>query len=175
MEKAANLFAEELRAVRTNRASPGLVENIKVDYYGAMTPIKQLATVSTPDPQLIVIKPYDPSSVSAVDKAIQAADVGLNPLADRGLIRVPVPPLSEERRKQLAQSIKKLAEEAKVAVRNIRREANRDLDRAIKDKKAPLSEDEAERAKKQVQDLTNTYEGQIGEALDKKSKEILQV
>ena len=175
MEKAVNFFAAELRGVRASRASPGLVENIKVEYYGAMTPIRQLATISTPDPQLIVIKPFDPTSVPAVEKAIQKADIGLNPIADRALIRVPVPPLSEERRKQLAAVVKKLAEEAKVAIRNIRRDANRELDRAVKDSKGPLSEDDAERGKKQVQSLTDAYEGKVEAALEKKSKEILEV
>ena len=175
MEKAANYFVAELRTVRTSRASPDLVENIKVEYYGAMTPIRQLATISTPDPQLIVIKPFDPSSVSAVEKAIHKADTGLNPIADRALIRVPVPPLSEERRRQLAAVIKKLAEEAKVSIRNIRRDSNRELDRAVKDADKPLSEDDADRGKKQVQTLTDTYEEKINAALEKKSKEILEV
>ena len=175
MERTVKVFIEELRMVRTSRASPALVETIRVDYYGTQTPIKQLATVTTPDPQMILIKPFDPSSAGAVDKAIQKADIGLNPIADKGLVRVPVPPLSEERRKQLAGQVKKMAEETKIALRNIRRDANKEFDRAVKDKKAPLSEDEAEDGKKQVQDLISDYEQKTNDAYEKKAGEILSV
>jgi len=175
MEKTVEVFIEELRMVRASRASPALVENIRVDYYGTQTPIKQLATVTTPDPQMILIKPFDPSSAGAVDKAIQKADIGLNPITDKGLVRVPVPPLSEERRKQLAAQVKKMAEETKIALRNIRRDANKELDRAVKDKAEPLSEDEAEAGKKQVQELISEYEKKTNEAYEKKSAEILEV
>jgi len=175
MEKSLAVFTEELRMVRTSRASPALVENVKVDYYGAMTPIKQMANVTCPDPQIIVIKPFDPSSVGAIDKAIKQADIGLNPIGDKGLVRVPVPPLSEERRKQLAGQIKKMAEETKISLRNIRREANKDLDKAVKDKSAPLSEDEAEAGKKDIQNLINNYEKKATEAYEKKAAEILAV
>jgi len=173
MEKTASMFADELRTVRTSRASPALVETIRVDYYGSPTPIRQLAAISTPDPQLIVIKAFDPSSIGAIEKAIQKADIGLNPVSDRNLVRVPVPPLSEERRKQLAGTIKKMGEEAKVALRNIRREANKELDRAAKDSSSSLSEDDRDRGKKRVQELITTYEEKINSAYEKRSSEIL--
>ncbi|MHC4481635.1 MAG: ribosome recycling factor [Planctomycetota bacterium] len=172
MEKAVELFTDSLRGIRTGSASAGLVESIRVDYYGSPTPLRQLAQIAIPAPQLIVIKPYDPSSLSEIEKAIQTSDIGINPQNDGKVIRLAVPGLSEERRRQLVARVKSLAEEARVAVRNIRRDANRQLDRQEKD--SAISEDDCRRAKGDVQELTDQYEGEIEAALERKTEELME-
>lgn len=173
MEKALAVFSDNLRGIRTGSASAGLVESIRVDYYGSPTPLKQLAQIAVPDPQLIVIKPYDPNSIGDVEKAIQVSDIGINPQTDGKVIRLSIPGLSQERREQLVMRVKNLAEEARVAVRNIRRDANRQLDK--EQKQSAISEDDCRRAKDDVQELTDQYEGEVEEVLRKKSDEIMRV
>jgi len=173
MEKAANFLHDEFKGVRTGRASTGLVEHLRVNYYGAPTPLKQLAQLSTPDPQLIVIKPFDPGSVKEIEKAILASEVGITPAVDRNVIRLAVPPLSGERRKQLAHQVKDMAEQAKISIRNVRRDANKHIDREEKD--SVMTEDEALQAKEEVQKLTDKYEERAEELLKKKTAEIMEV
>lgn len=173
MEKALDVFSANLRGIRTGTASAGLVEGVRVDYYGSPTPLRQLAQIAVPDPSTIIVKPYDPASVENIEKAIQVADIGINPQNDGKVIRLIVPPLSEERRQQLVTRVKNLAEEARVAVRNIRRDANKHLDR--EEKASLIPEDDAHRAKNDIQELTDKYEGKIGEVLQKKSTDIMRV
>ena len=175
MEKAVTHLAEEFRGVRTGRASVGLVEHIKVDYYGSPTPLQQLANLGTPEPQLIVIKAYDPGSLKEIEKAILASDLGITPQNDGKVIRLQIPPLSEERRKQLAARARELAEQSKVSIRNIRREANKGIEVEEKDKSSHLSEDEAFSGKEEIQELTKKFEGRVDELLDKKAKEITEI
>jgi len=173
MEKAVGVFSDGLKVIRAGTANPGLVESIRVNYYGSQTPVKQLANIGVPDPQLIVIKPYDPSSLEEVVKAIQASDIGINPQSDGKVIRLQIPGLSEERRKQLAVRVKDMAEEARVAVRNIRRDANKHLDTLKKN--SEIGEDDCDGAKEEIQDLTKKYEEQVDELLEKKTADIMRV
>ena len=173
MEKAADHLHDEFKAVRTGRASAGVVEHLRVSYYGAQTPLNQMAQITTPDAQLIVIKPYDPSSVKEIEKAILASEIGITPAVDRTVIRLAVPPLSGERRKQLAHQVKDMAEEAKIAIRNIRRDANKHVDH--EEDKSILTEDEAKKTKEDIQELTDKYEEKVEELLKKKTAEIMEV
>ena len=172
MEKAVSFFKDELSGLRTGRANPGLVDSIRVDYYGSPTPLKQLAQVSVPEPQQIVIRPFDAGAMNEIIKAIQSSDAGLAPNSDGRLIRLNVPPLSTERRREMASRINKFAEEARVAIRNIRRDANKHADQAEKDK--VLSEDLRDDTKDQVQDLTKKHEGLVNDAAKAKEKEIME-
>src|SRR3989440_1555379 len=151
MEKAVGVFQGELRGLRTGRATPALVDSIRVEYYGSPTPIKQLAQISTPDPQSIIIKPYDQSVLKDVEKAIRSSDLGMSPNNDGKMIRLQVPPMSGEQRQKMVQRIKKSSEDAKVACRNIRRDANKHFDVAEKDKE--MTEDDRDKGKEQVQTL----------------------
>jgi ribosome recycling factor len=173
MEKALTVFADALKTMRAGTASPGLVENIRINYYGSQTPLKQLANIGVPDPQLIVIKPYDPASVQEIIKAIQTSDIGINPQTDGKVIRLAVPGLSEERRRQLATRVKDMAEEARVAIRNIRRDANKQLDQLEKD--SAISEDACKSAKKDVQDFTDENSKKVDELVEKKTTDIMKV
>ena len=172
MEKAVQVLHGQLQGLRTGRASAGLVDSIRVDYYGSPTPLKQVANISVPEPQQIVIRPFDASILNNIVKAIQASDVGLAPQSDGRLIRLNVPPLSTERRKQLVSRVKELSEEARVAIRNIRRDANKHADQAEKDK--VLSEDLRDQTKDQVQDLTKKYEGRVNDMAAAKEKEVME-
>ncbi len=172
MEKAVSVFRDELRGLRTGRATPALVDMIRVEYYGSLTPLKQMAQISTPDPQQILIKPYDQSCLKDVEKAIRASDLGMSPNSDGKMIRLIVPPMSGEQRQKMVARIKKSAEEAKVACRNIRRDANKHFDQAEKDKE--LTEDERDKGKEQVQSLLKTYEEKVTDLADKKSKEVME-
>jgi len=173
MEKAVEVFARELRSVRTGRASSAIVENVKVEYYGTLTPLRDIAQIGTPDPRLVVIKPYDASSIKDIVKAIQASDVGITPQADAKLIRLAVPPLSTERRTQLSHHVKDLAEETKVAIRNVRRDANKVAETEEKD--SVITEDDSYRAKEQILELTHKYEKDVDEHVEKKVQEIMTV
>ncbi|MCD6416764.1 MAG: ribosome recycling factor [Planctomycetes bacterium] len=173
MEKAVEVLRDNLRGVRTGTASAGLVEKIRVDYYGSQTPLNQLCQIAVPDPQLIVIKPYDPASLGDIEKAIQASDVGINPQNDGRVIRLAVPPLSQERREQLVARVRRLGEEARVAIRNVRRDGNRSIDRD--EKESNVSEDACRRAKEDVQDLTDKYEGEVADILEKKKEDVMRV
>jgi ribosome recycling factor len=172
MEKAVNVFREELRGLRTGRATPALVDNIRVEYYGSPTPLKQLAQINTPDPQQILIRPFDQGSLKEIEKAIRSSDLGMSPNNDGKMIRLNVPPMSGEQRQKMVARIKKSAEDAKVAIRNIRRDGNKHFDVAEKEKE--LTEDERDKGKDEIQTLTKKHEEMIGELSDKKAKEILE-
>jgi ribosome recycling factor len=173
MDKAVQHLKDQFRTIRSARATPGLVENVRVDYYGTQTPLRQIAAIGVPDPQLIVIKPYDPNSAEAVHRAILASDLGLTPSLDGKLIRITVPPLSEERRKQIVGQLHHIAEEAKIAVRNIRRDANKQAEQEKKDGSIP--EDDLFRLKDDIQELTTDHEAAADEALKQKADEIMEV
>ncbi len=173
MEKSLTLLSDQLRGVRTGRANVGLVDSIRVEYYGSPTPLKQLANLSTPEPQQILIRPFDPSVVGDIVKAIQASDLGLTPHSDNKVVRLNVPSLSVEQRKKLVSRVKDLAEEARVALRNIRREANKQADQEQSDK--ILTEDDRESCKAETQALTKRYETKVNEMADKKSAEVLEI
>jgi ribosome recycling factor len=172
MEKAVEVVQKQLQGIRTGRATPGLVDSIRVDYYGSPTPIKQMASVSIPEPQQILIRPFDASTINNIVKAIQASDTGLSPNSDGRLIRLNVPPLSTERRRQLVARVKEFAEEARISIRNIRRDANKHADQAEKDK--VLSEDDRDACKEQTQDLTKKYENKVNELAAAKEKEVME-
>lgn len=173
MEKALEVFRDNLRGIRTGTANAGLVENVRVDYYGSPTPLKQLAQIAVPDPSMIVIKPYDPSSIGEIEKAIQSSDIGIHPQNDGKVVRLSIPPLSEERRQQLVTRVKNLAEETRVAIRNVRRDANKQLER--EEGESIITEDELHRAKDDVQELTDQYEDEVEETLEKKNEDIMRV
>jgi ribosome recycling factor len=165
MEKAIAVLGDELRGVRTGRASAGLVDQLKVEAYGAPTPLKSLASITVPEPRMIMLKPFDPSVINDIVKAIQKSEVGLTPQSDGKIIRLAVPPLSEERRKQMAKMVKEFGEKAKVTIRAVRREGNQAAEGEEKGK--TISEDEAKR--------TKDYEGKAQDAVDKKTKEVMEV
>jgi ribosome recycling factor len=172
MEKAVTVFRDELRGLRTGRATPALVDGLRVEYYGSPTPLKQLAQINTPDPQSIVIRPYDASVLKEIEKAIRSSDLGLSPNNDGKMIRLQVPPMSGEQRQKMAARIKKSAEAAKVSCRNVRRDANKNFDAAEKNKE--LTEDERDAGKEEVQTLLKKFEDQIDELTERKSKEIME-
>src|SRR5919197_27412 len=172
MEKAVQVFRDELRGLRTGRATPALVDSIRVEYYGSPTPLKQLAQVNTPDPQQILIRPFDPGVLKDVEKAIRSSDLGMSPNNDGKMIRLIVPPMSGEQRTKMVTRIKKSAEEAKVALRNIRRDANKSIDQAEKAKE--MTEDERDQGKEEVQTLLKRFEEKITELADKKAKEVME-
>src|SRR5437660_10319813 len=172
MEKAVNVFRDELRGLRTGRATPALVDSLRVEYYGSPTPLKQLAQISTPDPQSILIRPYDQSVLKDVEKAIRSSDLGMSPNNDGKMIRLQVPPMSGEQRQKMVTRIKKSAEEAKVAARNIRRDANKHFDQAEKAKE--MTEDDRDKGKEEVQRLLKKFEDKIAEMSEKKSKEVME-
>src|SRR5438876_37656 len=172
MEKAVNVLKDELRGLRTGRATPALVDSIRVEYYGSPTPLKQLAQISTPDPQQIVIRPFDQSCLKDIEKTIRASDLGLSPSNDGKMIRLQVPPMSGEQRQKMVTRIKKSAEEAKVACRNIRRDGNKAFDQAEKAKE--MTEDERDQGKEAVQKLLKKFEDKITELADKKANEVME-
>ncbi len=173
MEKAVDVLTKEFRTIRTGRASAGLVEHIKVEYYGTQTPLRDIAQIGTPDPRMIVIKPYDPTAIKEIIKAIQASDLGITPSSDAKLVRLTIPPLSGERRTQLSHHVKSLAEETKVAVRNVRRDANKALETEEKD--STITEDESFKAKEEILELTHKYEKAVDDHVAKKIEEIMTV
>lgn len=173
MKGAIASLEEDLATIRTGRASPALVERLMVEYYGTPTPLNQLATISAPEPQLLAIRPFDPKSIQTIEKAILASDLGLTPNNDGKMIRLNVPPLTEERRKELVKVVHRRLEEARVAVRNIRRSALDDL-RALEDEKE-ISEDDFHRGKDDLQKLTDRYIEQVEEIGERKEQEIMEV
>src|SRR3982750_916580 len=173
MEKSVSLLTDQLRGVRTGRANVGLVDSIRVEYYGSPPPLKQLANLSTPEPQQILIRPFDPSAIGDIVKAIQTSDLGLTQNSAKKVHRLNVPALSVEQRKKLVGRVKELAEEARVAIRNIRRDANKQADHEQSEK--VLTEDDLERCKEEIQSLTKQYEGKVNDLADRKSAEILEV
>lgn len=175
MEKAIDYLKHELRGLRTGRASTALVEYIKVDYYGSATDLKSLASISVPEPSQILIKPFDAGSMNEIRKAIETSDLGLNPMADGKQIRINIPALSGDRRKQLVGHAKKVGEETKVALRNARRDANKHADQLTKQPGANYPEDEIETLKTEIQDLLKKNEATVDTLVEDKSKEILTV
>jgi ribosome recycling factor len=173
MKKAIEHARKELASIRTGRATTALLDTVHVDYYGTNTPLAQVASVSAPEPRLLVVQPWDKSLVQAISKAIQKADLGLNPTDDGGIVRVPIPTLTEERRKDMVKLVGKMAEEARVHVRGIRREANDELKKRLKDGAIP--QDDEKRAEQDIQKLTDRFIGQIDELLAKKTTDILEV
>jgi ribosome recycling factor len=175
MNAALEVLAREFASVRTGRASTSLLDPIRVDYYGNPTPINQMASVSTPDARTLVIQPWEASQLKEIEKAITKADLGIQPVNDGKLIRLTMPTPTEERRKQLVKTIGKMGEDARVAVRNVRREANDKLKAMVRDKKAPITEDEERRGHDQIQKVTDRYIARIDELLKKKEQEIMSI
>ncbi|MGZ9584604.1 ribosome recycling factor [Paenibacillus marinisediminis] len=172
MEKAVGALKRELATLRAGRASAALLDRIQVEYYGAMTPVNQLANISTPDPRTLIIQPWDKSSMSEIERAIMKSDLGLTPANDGSIIRLTVPALTEERRIELVKQTKKYGEEAKVAVRNIRRDANDDVKKL---EKTDISEDESRRHQEDIQKTTDKYIAEVEKVLASKEKEIMEV
>ena len=170
MEKAVEYLRKEFRGTRTGRASAGLVEPIKVEAYGSQMDLRQVASISVPDATLIVLKPFDPGTLKAIEKAILASNLGITPASDGKVIRLPIPPLSTERRQQLAAQLKKLSESTRIILRNVRRDGIKEIERM--EKASELSEDLAKRAKDDVQELIKQYEGKVDELLAAKTKEV---
>ncbi|TVQ60635.1 MAG: ribosome recycling factor [Phycisphaerales bacterium] len=173
MKKAIEYLGQEFAGIRTGRASPALVEYVKVEYYGSMTDLKSLAQVSVAEATQLLIKPFDAAALGEIKKAIEASGLGLNPQIDGKQIRLNIPPLSKDRRQQLAAQVKKMGEEQKVVIRNARRDANKHADQIAKD--GHISEDEIKGLKDEIQELVKKYEGQVTEAVDKKSKQVMEI
>ncbi len=171
MKKVAEFLQDELKVVRTGRASTGLVENMKVEYYGTPTPLKQMATLATPQADMVVIKPFDPGSLKDIEKAIKNSDLSIAPIVDGKLIRLNIPPLIGERRKQLVSQAKQMGEQAKVSIRNIRREANKHLEKQQKSK--IINEDNLDKGKKQIDDITKECVDKVDLIVKNKSDEIM--
>ncbi len=169
MKRSINALMDDFSRLRTGRASAALFDNVRVDYYGAPTPLNQLANISTPEARLIVIQPFDKNSIGEIEKAIQSSDLGLNPSNDGKVIRIGIPPLNEERRKELVKQAKNLAENTRVAIRNIRRDSNEQI------KKGDFAEDEQKKATGEIQKLTDAYIEKIGGCLKTKEHEIMEV
>ena len=173
MEKALSAFKRELAGVRAGRANASLLDKIQVDYYGVPTPVNQLASISTPEARLLVVQPYDKSTIGEVEKAILKSDLGLTPTSDGSVIRITIPPLTEERRKELTKVVRKYSEDAKVAVRKIRRDANDELKKL--EKAGDITEDELRGFQDDVQKLTDEYIKKIDSTTKEKEKEIMEV
>jgi ribosome recycling factor len=173
MGKTIESLKKDLATVRTGRATPALIDSIKVDYYGAPTPLKQIATISAPEARLLVIQPWDNSTIGEINKAIQRSELGLNPSSDGNLIRLSIPPLSEERRKDLVKVVHKKTEDGRIALRNIRRDALemlRDLER-----EKEISQDEQKRAQERLQEITDKFIAEAGKAAEAKEAELLEI
>jgi ribosome recycling factor len=173
MQKSLQAVRREFASLRTGKASTALLDNVRVDYHGTIMPLNQLASLSAPEARLLIVQAWDKSIVGEIAKAIQKADLGLNPLVEGNIIRLPIPALSEERRKEIVKHAKKVAEEGKVAVRNIRREANDALKKSSKDKE--ISEDEQEKALTVIQELTDKYTEMIDEQMTEKEADIMAI
>ncbi|MFH0919337.1 MAG: ribosome recycling factor [Fibrobacterota bacterium] len=173
MKKSVDSTKNDINNQRTGRANPAVLDNIKVDYYGVPTPLSQVGNISVPEPRLIVIHPWDKSMCALVEKAIQEANIGLTPQNNGNLVRLPIPELSEERRKEIVKQCKKIAEDGRVAVRNIRRDGNEVVKNEEKGKK--ITEDDSRKQQERIQKLTDQYIKQIDELLTKKEKEIMEV
>lgn len=172
MEKAVSKLKNDLNGIRTGRAAPGLVDSLRIEAYGSPTPLKQIASVSAPEPQQLVIRPFDPSVIKDIEKGIIASDLGLAPQNDGKVIRLNIPPLSGDVRKKMVSRIKELAEEAKISIRNVRRDANKVADQAAKDKE--VGEDVRDSVKDEVQELTKKYEGEVDSAAKAKEEEVME-
>jgi ribosome recycling factor len=173
MDKAVDDFRKALVGTRTGRASVHMLDGVTVEAYGSQMPLNQVATVHSPEPQLITVQPYDPSQLSSIEKAIRSAELGLNPMNDGKIIRVPIPPLTEERRKEMVKHLHKVLEEHRTAVRNIRRDGNEAIKKALKDKK--ITEDENKRSTDEIQKLTDTEIKKMEEMCAAKEKEVMEI
>ena len=173
MDKAIESLKKDIAGIRTGRASLGIFEGITVDYYGTPTPINQVATMSVPESRLIIMQPWDPKIIAEIEKAILKSDLGLNPSNDGNIIRIAIPPLTEERRKQIIKQVHKRVEEAKIAVRNIRRDSNDEVKKLEKEKK--MSEDDAKKTLEEIQKLTDSYIKRTDEINSHKEKELMEV
>ena len=173
MDKSVESAAHEFNTVRPGRASAALLDRIQVDYYGTMTPLQQLATINVPEPRMITIQPYDPGSIKAIERSILESDLGLTPANDGKLIRLPIPQLTEERRKELVKVVRHLAEEGRVAVRNVRRDVMHDLKELVRN--GDVGDDEERRAEERVQKLTDEHVAKIEDLLKRKEAEIMEV
>ena len=173
MEKALGDLQHEMAAIRTGRATLSLLDHIRVDYYGTPSPLNQVATLHVPEPNMITIQPWDVSQIGPIEKAIRVSDLGLNPANDGKLIRVPIPALTEERRKDLVKKVHHIAEDHRVAMRNVRRDSNEHIKKLLKDKL--ISEDEDRRAHDEIQKLTDTYIQKLDQAVKSKEKEVLEI
>src|SRR5215210_1194148 len=173
MDKSVEAAAHELNTVRTGRASTALLDRIEIDYYGQPTPLKQLATINVPEPRLLTVQPYDPGSMKPIERAIQESDLGLTPSNDGKIIRLPIPQLTEERRKELVKVVRHLGEEGKVAIRNVRRDVMHDLKELVRE--GEVGDDEERRAEERAQKLTDEHVKRIDELLKRKEDEIMEV
>lgn len=173
MEKAVSDLQHDMASIRTGRASLGILDHIRVDYYGTPTPLNQLANLHVPEPSLITITPWDVSQIGPIEKSIRASDLGLNPANDGKIIRLPIPPLTEERRKELVKRLHHVAEDHRVAVRNIRRDGNEAVKKLLKDKK--ISEDDEKKALDEVQKMTDVHMQKLDAAAKNKEKEIMEI
>ncbi|MFO7263230.1 MAG: ribosome recycling factor [Bacillaceae bacterium G1] len=173
MAKTIETLKRELQSVRAGRATPALLDRITVDYYGTPTPVNQLATVSVPEPRMLVIQPWDKGVIQEIEKAIQKSDLGLNPMNDGSVIRIIIPPMTEERRMELVKVVRKMGEDAKVAIRNIRRDANDEIRK--KEKNGELSTDESHRQQELIQKVTDQFIQEVDSLIRDKEKEIMEV
>lgn len=173
MEESVSYLRSELKTIRAGRASPGMLDNVTVDYYGSQTPLNQVASVSAPQPDLLLVQPFDRNAIEDIERGILKADLGLNPNNDGEKIRIPIPPLSEERRQELVETARERAEEAKISIRNIRRDAKNEIQRVVDEEN--FSEDVRYGAEEELQDLTDEHTEQIDSLLDRKQNQILEV
>ncbi|WP_235589136.1 ribosome recycling factor [Tepidibacillus decaturensis] len=173
MEKAISTLKKELASVRAGRANVSLLDKVQVEYYGALTPLNQMANITTPDARTLVIQPWDKSIMGEIEKAILKSELGITPTNDGSVIRINIPPLTEERRKELVKVVKKMGEESKVAIRNIRRDANEELKK--KEKNGEISEDQSHRTQEEIQKLTDKFIGDVDTVVNTKEKEIMEV
>jgi len=173
MDKAVEALRRDLAKVRTGRASVAILDDVRVDYYGTPTPLNQVSSLTVPEPRLITIQPWEKKLIPEIERAIQKADLGINPTSDGIIIRLAFPPLTEERRKEMVKQVKKMGEEGKIAVRNARRDANDSLKKLLKDKE--ISEDDEKRGEKEIQELTDDYVGRIDKVVADKEKELMEI
>ncbi|GAB4551386.1 MAG: ribosome recycling factor [Geothermobacteraceae bacterium] len=173
MEKAIDALKRDLGKVRTGRASLSLLDDVRVDYYGTPTPLNQVGTLAVPEPRLITIQPWEKNLIPEIEKAIMKADLGLNPSSDGQIVRIAIPALTEERRKEMVKVVKRMGEDCKIAVRNARRDANDTLKKLLKDKE--ITEDDQKRGEKDIQDLTDSFVKKVDEILETKEKEVMEI
>ncbi len=173
MTKAVEFLQRELAGLRSGKASPAMVENLQVDYYGAQTRLREIANITAPEPRLLVINPYDPTSLGAIEKAILAANIGITPVSDGRIIRIPIPELSEERRRELVKVARKLAEDARIAIRNVRRDANEAVKQLAKT--SQIAEDDRDAALSEIQSYTDAHIAKVDQMVTAKEQEIMAV
>ena len=173
MEKALGVLKNEFSKIRTGRATPAILDSVKVDYYGTLTPLTQMATINAPEPRMLIVQPWDMSAIGEIEKAIQKSELGLTPQNDGKIIRLPIPPLTEERRKDLVKVINKFGEECRVNIRNVRRDGMEAVKKAEKDK--AISQDDSKRAQEKVQAMTDDYIKKVDTLIASKSKELLEI